>query len=215
LLAAVLQLSSAVIYSRIFVDRPEGERGLLIGLDAEPGRAMVAAALEGVSGVLAAGALLYLFRASAHRRPLRQIAGVILLAPVVAAAGLALIQSNLIDLAGDFVEDGPATDSRARRLVEDSAGDRAMLTLGGNSLLAASYGFVSLNAMRVGLLPGVMGFGGIALGVLLVIPALAGASITVELLWLGALALILLRLWPGGRGPAWESGEAEPWRRER
>jgi hypothetical protein len=29
--------------------------------------------------------------------------------------------------------------------------------------------------------------------------------------WLGALGALFLGRWPGGRGPAWETGEAVPW----
>jgi hypothetical protein len=55
-----------------------------------------------------------------------------------------------------------------------------------------------------------MGILGVIVGVLLVIPIL-GPPI-VQFFWLVALALIFLDRWPGGgRGPAWESGEAIPW----
>jgi hypothetical protein len=33
----------------------------------------------------------------------------------------------------------------------------------------------------------------------------------IEAFWLGAIGALFLGNWPGGRGPAWESGEAEPW----
>jgi hypothetical protein len=33
----------------------------------------------------------------------------------------------------------------------------------------------------------------------------------VQAFWLGAIGSLYLGNWPGGRGPAWESGEAEPW----
>jgi hypothetical protein len=29
--------------------------------------------------------------------------------------------------------------------------------------------------------------------------------------WLGAAGSLFLGNWPGGRGPAWESGEPDPW----
>jgi len=40
---------------------------------------------------------------------------------------------------------------------------------------------------------------------------LAGVSAIVQGFWLGALGMVFLGRWPGGRGPAWETGEAEPW----
>ena len=33
----------------------------------------------------------------------------------------------------------------------------------------------------------------------------------IQAFWLGALGLLFLGNWPGGRGPAWETGEAVPW----
>ena len=45
----------------------------------------------------------------------------------------------------------------------------------------------------------------------LVVFQLAGVSAIVQGFWLGALGLLFLGRWPGGRGPAWASGEAEPW----
>ena len=32
-----------------------------------------------------------------------------------------------------------------------------------------------------------------------------------QLFWFGALGLLFLNRWPGGRGPAWQTGEAIPW----
>ncbi len=43
------------------------------------------------------------------------------------------------------------------------------------------------------------------------LPLLAGGSLIVEIFWLGSLAYLFLGRWPGGRGAAWESGQAEPW----
>jgi hypothetical protein len=33
----------------------------------------------------------------------------------------------------------------------------------------------------------------------------------VQIFWLGAMGVLFMNRWPGGRGPAWETGEAEPW----
>jgi hypothetical protein len=69
---------------------------------------------------------------------------------------------------------------------------------------------VSLNAMRAGLLSRFMGVLGIIVGVLLVIP-LQGDLPVVQVYFLAALAAMFLNQWPGGRGPAWDTGEAIPW----
>src|SRR5436190_17605633 len=64
--------------------------------------------------------------------------------------------------------------------------------------------------MRAGLLSRFMGVLGLILGALFVLPLIA--SPIIQLFWLLALGALFMGLWPGaGRGPAWESGEAEPW----
>jgi hypothetical protein len=54
-----------------------------------------------------------------------------------------------------------------------------------------------------------MGIIGIVTGALLVLPL--SPLPVVQIFWLGALAALFLGRWPGGRGPAWETGEAVPW----
>jgi hypothetical protein len=83
--------------------------------------------------------------------------------------------------------------------------------LGGALALAFSYVVIALNAMRAGLLSRFMGVLGIIVGALTVLPLLPGGASVVQVFWLGGLALLFLGRWPGGRGPAWETGEAEPW----
>jgi hypothetical protein len=55
-----------------------------------------------------------------------------------------------------------------------------------------------------------LGIIGVIVGGLYVLPLFGGPQI-VQLFWLGALAMLVLGFWPGGRGPAWETGEAAPW----
>jgi hypothetical protein len=33
----------------------------------------------------------------------------------------------------------------------------------------------------------------------------------IQAFWLGAVGALYLGNWPGGRGPAWETGHADPW----
>jgi hypothetical protein len=48
-------------------------------------------------------------------------------------------------------------------------------------------------------------------GVLMVLRLMPLVPEIVEAFWLGAVGALLLGNWPGGRGPAWETGEADPW----
>ena len=65
--------------------------------------------------------------------------------------------------------------------------------------------YTCLQAMRVGLLPRFWGSLGMALG------AVSFIFFQFTLLWFVYLGLLLLGWVPGGRPPAWTSGEAEPW----
>jgi hypothetical protein len=52
---------------------------------------------------------------------------------------------------------------------------------------------------------------GVIAGVLMVLRLMPLVPEIVEAFWLGALGALFLGNWPGGRGPAWETGEADPW----
>ena len=103
-------------------------------------------------------------------------------------------------------------DDRAEQLIED---ERKLLGgglgFGGTFALAISFVLVSLNAMRAGLLSRFVGIIGVIVGGLMVLPLLPGGSSVIQVFWLGAVGALALNRYPGGRGPAWETGEADPW----
>ena len=68
-----------------------------------------------------------------------------------------------------------------------------------------------LRARRVGLMSPFMGILGVVTGALLVLQIVPVVPVIIQAFWLGALGLLFIGNWPGGRGPAWETGEAEPW----
>lgn len=99
----------------------------------------------------------------------------------------------------------------AKKLIEDNQGAiGAGALFAGTIALAFAFVIISLNAMRAGLLSRFMGILGIIVGALIVLPLLPGIPI-VEIFWLAAMGALFLGYWPGGRGPAWETGEATPW----
>jgi len=67
----------------------------------------------------------------------------------------------------------------------------------------------NVNAIRVGLVSGFIGIVGVIAGILFVIPI--GPPQVLLLFWMISVAIVLLDRWPGGRGPAWASGEAVKW----
>jgi hypothetical protein len=71
--------------------------------------------------------------------------------------------------------------------------------------------YLSLQALRAGLLTRFMGSLGMALGasMILILPI----AVLAMLAWTGFLGLLFVGRVPGGRPPAWETGEAVPWQR--
>ncbi|MGN6257515.1 MAG: hypothetical protein ACTHN3_07170 [Solirubrobacterales bacterium] len=104
-----------------------------------------------------------------------------------------------------------------RRKREDDAASNAVsdaslttvagiLTLVGGLLFAISLFYTGLWAMRIGLLTRFWGSFGMALGIAIVIGFLILAVV-----WFFYLGLLYLGWLPGGKPPAWETGEAVPW----
>jgi hypothetical protein len=82
--------------------------------------------------------------------------------------------------------------------------------LAGVSLAAGTIA-VSLNAMRVGLLPRWMGILGIFTAVLIFLPGGGAILQVVPGLWLVMIGVLFIGRWPSGDPPAWPEGEARPW----
>ena len=126
--------------------------------------------------------------------------------------------SGAEEFADEFGEEGagPAAACAEKKGEEDRASeaieDAGLVTLGrftglagGLALLVALF-YTGLWAMRTGLLSRFWGSLGMAVGV----AALIGIT-PLALFWFFYLGLLLLGAVPGGRPPAWASGEAIPW----
>jgi hypothetical protein len=75
--------------------------------------------------------------------------------------------------------------------------------------VAAAFLMVSMRAMRVGLLPKLVGWLGVIAGVLFLLPLVPIPLI--QCLWLTSLAVILVEFGGQRRPPAWDAGEPIPW----
>ncbi len=101
---------------------------------------------------------------------------------------------------------------RADELTKDGQnGFVAGFGLAGTVAVAFLFVMLPLRARRVGLMSPFMGILGVICGVLLVLPLIPGVPVIIQAFWLGALGLLFLGRWPGGRGEAWETGEEVPW----
>jgi hypothetical protein len=172
---------------------------------------VVGALLSGIGALLMAYVLYYLAEATRARRA--EFPALARWLPLVGAA-LVLIGSVGGQLASasnarKYLE-GPQTADAAEQITRHGASAVfGYLVVPGQLALAFAFVFVSLNAMRAGLLTRFMGVLGIIVGALFVIQL--GPLPVVQAFWLAALAPLVMLRWPSGTPPAWITGKAEPW----
>ena len=211
--AGALLVAGAVVRQGVaLTGRPGDSRELLRAVEEEPSALVASGILQGLSFLALGAVLWYLFKATRSRRG--ELPGwllpVIVVGPLLfAAAGVAGDLAR-VDAADEFAASGAPVEERADDLLEERSGVATALGLAGTLGLSFALVFVSINAMRVGLLSRFMGVLGAIVGALYVLPLLTGPY-PVELFWVLALGVLFLGRWPGGRGPAWETGEAIPW----
>jgi hypothetical protein len=218
--AAVLLIAQIVLLQTVIEDRPRVEAipDFLLSVDENPASLIGSRAAQAVAALLIAGIFYYLFRALRTRE-----AGVpswfvylILIGPVLYAIGLVSGALGQVDVAHDFANgtpiEGKPGDDRAENLLEDNASAAVFaINFAGQVVTAFLFVILPLRARRVGLMSPFMGILGVVAGALLVLQIVPVVPVIIQAFWLGALGSLYLGNWPGGRGPAWETGEAEPW----
>jgi hypothetical protein len=221
-LAAIVFVIAAIIVASQGVGSGDGDAELLRNVDAHRTAQIVSSILQAIGVGLLAAPLYYLFRAAQARSDAvrGQLVGVVIAAPLFLAALAILSGVSTLQAASDFVGDqlprllakGVALNSEhAKDLASDAITETSVRPYAAGFGLAGQIGFVvamvytCLHAMRTGLLTRFWGSLGMALG------AVSFIFFQFALLWFVYLGLLLLGRVPGGRPPAWESGEAEPW----
>jgi hypothetical protein len=185
---------------------------LLPQVHAHKGAFVVSGVLTGLAMLAYIPPLYYLYAVTRYRRPqLPPITRILIfLGPILFAVCSVWFQFRQAHAADQFLAGTVKTNKHAEDLLRHSTTAVAGLSLGASIATGLATILVSMNAMRAGLLSRFMGVLGAILGALFVLPLVA--SPIVQLFWLLALGALYLNLWPGGgRGPAWESGEPEPW----
>jgi hypothetical protein len=220
ILAALMAIVSQGLFQSIYEDRPGVQvRGdQFLSFDQAPGTLIASAVVQAVSALFLIGVFLYLFRATVHRdqRVPRWFVWLILVGPAMYAAAQVVGALEQIDIADKFAAGEPirgeAGDERARDLArEETSTGVVAIGIAGAVALAFLFVMLPVRARRAGLLSPFMMALGVIAGALLVLPLLPGVPVVIQAFWLGALAALFLGRWPGGRGPAWDSGTAEPW----
>jgi hypothetical protein len=172
---------------------------------------LVSGILTGLGMVAFIPTLYYLYKATSfRRRELPSITRILLfVGPIMFAICAVWFQFRQAHAADQFVAGSVKTKKHAEDLLRNATTVVAGLSLAASIATGLATVLISLNAMRAGLLSRFMGIMGVLLGGLFVLPLIA--SPIIQLFWLIALGALFLNLWPGGRGPAWETGEGVPW----
>ena len=173
---------------------------------------LVAAAINALAQIALAWTLVFLFRCAKARAPQAQ-SFIAYLAIVGAAIAIVAGVLNAVEISikvHDFVTTGAQTYDEADRLTSGS-GLLALQIAGqvASLLVAIAFVLVSLQSMRVGLLPRFLGYIGIVAGALLLFPIIVVP--VVQLYWLVAVGYLISGRWPSGVPAAWRSGRAEAW----
>jgi hypothetical protein len=199
-----------------------GDSELLRHVDENRGAELISSILQAIGIGLLAAPLYYLFRSAKVRseRMRGQLVGVVIAAPLFLAVLAILSGVSTLHAASDFVANevprlmakGVALNSdRADEIAKETISDAPLRALAAGFGLGGQLGFLvamvytCLYGMRVGLLPRFWGSLGIALG------AVSFVFFQFAMLWFVYLGLLLIGRVPGGKPPAWESGEAIPW----
>ena len=212
--AVLLVISATVFFPK---DRKGIGRGpdLLLSIHQQSGSYVASAVLTALAGLLLMAVFYYLFRTVSARGggvP-HWFVYLVYAAPVLFAVGSVAYALQATDIADKFASGlpirGQAGEDRAKDLTDVSPALIAAQTAGTVGV-AFLFVMLPLRARKVGLVTPFMGVLGAIAGALVVFQ-LAGVSAIIQGFWLGALGLLFVGRWPGGRGPAWATGEAQPW----
>ena len=215
-LAAAMILAQVVLVQSAIEDRPgiEALPDFYLSVEDNSTPFLASGIAQGLGGLALMGVFLYLFRTTMHRgSPMPQwFIYIVVIGPLLYALAAVTGILDQIDKADQFtsqeVRRGERGDDVATDIRNEVDGLTIAFSYAGTIATAFLFVMLPLRARRVGLLSPFMGILGVICGALLVLPLLPPI---IQVFWLVALGAIFLGLWPGGRGPAWESGEAEPW----
>lgn len=212
LVGAAFVVASFLVQLPLLRDKTKNEAGYLLSVHRHASAYVISGLLQMVAFVVVAAVLWYLYRATKHRRPQTPVIAVILgvAGPILFGIASAIGPFIIKHFAAEFAAGANRTNQHAKDLVKGGSAEvlNILTPIAGLSLV---FGMVmsNVNGIRTGLLSTFAGVIGVIAGVLYLLPL--GPPQLLLFFWLLAIALILLDRWPGGRGPAWASGEAIRW----
>jgi hypothetical protein len=226
--AGFLLLAGTFALQSIFKDRRgiEPLPDFLLSAHESPGALILSSALKGASALCLIGVFYYLFRAITHRAPQmpRWFVYLIVIGPAFYAISQVIGAIDRLDAADEFAArssdvgefcpavSGERGEECARELLSDDVSPILVgLSLAGSVATAFLFVMLPLRARRAGLMSQFMAILGVAAGALMVLQLMPLVPEIVQAFWLGAVGALFLGIWPGGRGPAWETGRPDPW----
>lgn len=212
-LAAILTLGGSIVLSLVGRDLPSNSPGVLVFFNDHAVGEIGGTAVRCLGYLAMAAVLVLLFGWVKARRP--EIPRIGRFMALFGGIGVALTQLAqtvaIVVQSGSFVSSGGQTWRDADDILSGGAVQAlAVVGLGATLALAVAFVLVSLNALRAGLLTRFMGYLGVFVGVLFVLP-LGSPLPIVQTFWLLTLAYLFSGRWPNGVPPAWKTGKAEPW----
>jgi hypothetical protein len=225
-----LLLAGTFVLQSMVEDRG-GERirslpDFLLSIDKSPGTMVVSQVLIAASALCLIPVFIYIFRAVVHRIPQvpRWFVYLILIGPVFYAISLVIGALDRVDVAELFADRssdvgkycpaiaGKPGEECAKDLIADDVSPLGIgLSLAGSVGTAFLFVMLPLRARRAGLMSQFMAILGVVAGALMVLQLMALVPEVTRAFWLGAVGALFLGAWPGGRGPAWETGKPDPW----
>jgi hypothetical protein len=226
--SGLLLLAGTFVLQSIYDNRDgiEALPDFLLSADQKPGTLITSSVLLALSALLLIPVFHFLFRATIHRLPTfpRWFVYLILIGPVFYAASQVLGAVDRVDVAHQFVDRasdvgkfcpairGKAGDECATDMLQDQVNPLSVgLGLAGTVATAFLFVMLPLRARRAGLMSQLMGILGVVAGALIVLKITPLVPEIIQAFWLGAMGALFLGNWPGGRGPAWETGQPDPW----
>jgi hypothetical protein len=211
-IAALAPIASAVALNAILPGRIDTDVAHVKALANHAGAFWTGAAIASVGSLAFILPLMFLLRATRARIDVpRWVDPLIVLGPVLLLIGGAIGLADLVSRAQDAL---PVTKTEARKVLEHANPGAFGFTAAGSLAFGAAIVMVATYGGRAGLLSRFMTVMGAIIGALMVVGFLFGAASLggpIIVFWGIALGMLFLARWPGGRGPAWEEGEAIPW----